>query len=207
MTSWRQVPWTLRYVYGSRIATSWRRFLIKLTHLHADVRISKPVRLGPGFALDIPGPGTFSVGPGCDFRRGFKCEIVGDGKVSIGPGTIFTSYALLGCTTSISIGSRCQLGQGTVIMDGNHRFRDYTKHMFEQGYDYRTITIGDNVSVYGNCTIVADVGTGAVVATNSVVTRDVPPYCFVGGAPARIIEYFGPPDMRPAELDAGTGGS
>lgn len=33
------------------------------------------------------------------------------------------------------------------------------------------------------------IATGAVVATRSVVTRDVPPYCIVAGSPARIVRY------------------
>lgn len=33
------------------------------------------------------------------------------------------------------------------------------------------------------------IGTGAVIAANSVVTKDVPPYAIVGGNPAKIIKY------------------
>lgn len=33
------------------------------------------------------------------------------------------------------------------------------------------------------------IGTGAVVAANSVVTKDVPPYAVVAGSPAKIIKY------------------
>jgi acetyltransferase-like isoleucine patch superfamily enzyme len=171
------------------------------THRHCTVEFRGPVRLGPGFTLDIPGDGAFVVGAGVDFRRGFKCEVHGAGRIEIGDGCTFTSYALVGCSTSITIGTRSQFGQGLVMMDGNHRFRDPTKHMNEQGYDYKPLTIGNNVSVYGNSTIVASIGDGAVVATNSVVTRDVPAYCFVGGAPARIIEYFGPPELKPEGVD------
>jgi len=34
-----------------------------------------------------------------------------------------------------------------------------------------------------------NVGTGAIIATRALVTRDVPPYAIVGGNPAKIIKY------------------
>ena len=33
------------------------------------------------------------------------------------------------------------------------------------------------------------IGDGAVVASCSVVTKDVPPYAIVGGNPAKVIRY------------------
>lgn len=197
----RRLPWRLRYIHGSRVATEARRALIRATHSHANIQIGRPVRLGPGFELDVPASGTFTVGSGVDFRRGFKCEISGDGRVVIGPGTVFTSYALIQCSTLIEILPRSQIGQSVLIVDGNHRFRDWTKHMFAQGYDYKPITIGPAAIIYGNSTVVASVGKRSVIGANSVVTRDVPAYCLAAGAPARIIEYFGPPELRPPELD------
>jgi abequosyltransferase len=55
--------------------------------------------------------------------------------------------------------------------------------------------------VLSNCTVVAPIGAGAVIGANSVVTRPVPDFCLAVGAPARVIEYFGPPDRRPASIE------
>jgi acetyltransferase-like isoleucine patch superfamily enzyme len=100
---------------------------------------------------------------------------------------------LLLCTTSIDVGRRCMFGQSTIVVDGQHRFRDLEKPMLEQGYDFTPLTIGDDVTVTTKCTIMADLGTRAFVGANSVVTRPVDPYTVAVGAPARAIEYYGPP--------------
>lgn len=34
-----------------------------------------------------------------------------------------------------------------------------------------------------------NIGDGAIVASGTVVTKDVPPYAIVGGVPAKIIKY------------------
>jgi acetyltransferase-like isoleucine patch superfamily enzyme len=58
------------------------------------------------------------------------------------------------------------------------------------------------VTITTKCTIIANIGTRAVIGANSVVTRDIPPYCVAGGTPARVLDYFGPPGEEPAELAA-----
>ena len=199
----RKLPWRLRYHYGARIASRFRRLAIQATHRHCRVVFEGPAFLGPGFRLSIPGRGELIVGIGVEFRGGFVCEISEGGRVSIGAGSIFTSDALIQCTTSIDIGERAVFGQALQIADGAHRFRDWTKHLLDQGYDFRPITIGDRAIVHAKCTIVADLGEGAIVGANSLVNKPVPAFCLAGGVPARVIEYFGPPDQRPPELDVG----
>jgi acetyltransferase-like isoleucine patch superfamily enzyme len=199
--NWRKLPWHLRYRTAAKLASDLRRWAIMLTHRHCHVEFRGPVRLGPGFTLDIPDGGTFVVAPGVDFRRNFRCEISGRGRVEIGAGTVFTADTLIQCSTSIVIGQRCGFGQATFIVDGNHKFRDHERHWLDQGDDYRAITIGDGVAVNTKCTVINSIGDRAVIGANSVVTKPVPAFCLAVGVPAQIVEYFGPPEQRPAGLE------
>lgn len=177
-----------------------RRWWVLLNHLHADVRFDGPVYIGPGFSLHIPAGGAFHVGPGVEFRRGFRAEVAGDGRITIGAGSVFTYDVLMQCSTSIDIGKRCMFGQSTMVVDGNHRFRDLDRPMLEQGYDFKPLVIEDDATITTKCTIVSSIGARAFVGANSVVTRDIPAYTVAVGVPARPVEYFGPPGNEPPEL-------
>lgn len=184
----RRLTYRTAPAWGSRL----RRMKVLATHRHAEIRFEGPARLGPGFSVWIPDRGALIIGPGVEFRRGFRIEIAADGRVVIGAGTTFTYECLIQCTTSIEIGQRCLFGQSVLIVDGSHRFRDPSLPIGEQGYDYRPIRIGDDVAVMTKSTVIADIGEHSFVGANSVVTRDVPPYSLAVGAPARVIESFGP---------------
>ena len=199
----RRAPWVLRYRVTPRV-TSWaRRVAVEATHRHCHVEFRGPVRLGPGFTLEIPDHGTLIVGGGVDFRRGFSCEISGDGRVVIGDGSIFTSNVRIQCTTSIDIGRRCVFAQDVLLVDGKHRYGDPDVHSLEQGYDYRPVRIGDGAVVMSKSTVVADIGEGAFVGAHSLVTRPIPAHCLAFGTPARPVEFFRPQDAPGAVLAAG----
>jgi acetyltransferase-like isoleucine patch superfamily enzyme len=180
---------------------SWlRKRWVIFRNPNAHIEFQGPVYLGPRFSLHAPYGGTFVVGPGVEFRRGFRAELGPTARISIGGGSVFTYDVLMQCDTSIDIGERVMFGQCTMIVDGNHRYRDLTKPMLQQGYDYRPLRIEDDVTTTTKCTIIANIGTRSVLGANSVVTRDIPAYCVAGGTPARVLDYFGPPGQEPAEL-------
>ena len=158
--------------------------------------------VGPGFSVFIPNNGTLIVADGVEFRRDFRAEISGSGRISVGANTVFTYSVLIQVTTSIDIGERCQFGQTTILVDGQHRFRDITRPMLEQGYDFNPLHIDDDAVITSKCTVMADVGERAFVGANSVVTRPIPAHTVAVGAPAKPIEYFGPAGGEPEEFRA-----
>jgi acetyltransferase-like isoleucine patch superfamily enzyme len=189
-------------VHGPRLASWLRKRWVLARHPHATIRFGRGVYLGPGFSLSVPHEGSFLVGDHVEFRRDFRAELDGRARVTIGAGTVFTYSVLIQCSTTIDIGERCQFGQSTILLDGQHRFRDLTRPMLEQGYDWHPLRISDDAVVTTKCTIMSDIGTRAFVGANSVVTRPVAAYTVAVGAPARAIDYFGPPGQEPSEIVA-----
>jgi acetyltransferase-like isoleucine patch superfamily enzyme len=196
--------WTsiwLGYRQGPRLMSWLRKRWVIVRHPLADIRFGRGVYLGPRFSLFIPANGSFIVGDGVEFRRDFRAEVSGDGRVTIGSGTVFTYAVLIQCSTTIEIGERCVFGQATILLDGQHRFRDLTRPMLEQGYDFRPLRIEDDAVITSKCTVMADVGRRSFVGANAVVTKPIPPYTVAVGVPARPIEYFGPPGLEPSGLE------
>ena len=194
----RKLPRTIGYVRGPRLMSALRKRWVLLRHPHADIHFGAHTYLGPGFSLHMPDGGRFVVGEGVEFRRNFRAELGPDALISIGSRSVFTYDVIMQCTTSIEVGERCMFGQATLVVDGNHRFRDLDKPMLEQGYDYTPIRIEDDATITTKCTIIADVGRRAFIGANSVVTRAVPAYTVAAGVPARTLEYFGPEGEGPA---------
>jgi acetyltransferase-like isoleucine patch superfamily enzyme len=197
---WRWLAIRLGYKSGPKLLSWLRQRWVIFRHPQAEIRFGRNVYLGPRFSLFIPEDGTFIVGDGVEFRRDFRAEVSGQGKVIIGDGSVFTYSVLVQCTTTISIGRRCMFGQSTIVLDGQHRFRDLDRPMLEQGYDFTPLRISDDAVTTTKCTIMADIGTRAFVGANSVVTRPIPAYTVAVGAPARPVEYFGPPGGEPSGM-------
>jgi acetyltransferase-like isoleucine patch superfamily enzyme len=197
---WTRAVVSLGYYRGPRLMSWLRKRWVLLRNPQADIRFLGPVYLGPGFSLHMPGGGTFIVGAGVEFRRGFRAEVGPNGRIVIGAGSYLTYDVILTCSTTVEIGERCGLAQGTFVADGNHRYRDLDKPFLAQGYDFRPIRIEDDVQIHSKCTIVNSIGTRSVIGANAVVSRPIPAYCMAAGVPARPLEYFGPAGQEPAEL-------
>lgn len=135
--------------------------------------------------------------------------------VSIGSYSTIQDQVSIQCLENIEIGHYVGIAHGTVVVDNNNHLTDpveMVKHRLRvapegKGYpglgngwelsESKPIVIGNAVWIGANCTILKGVtiGDGSVVARNSVVTKDVPPYTIVGGFPAKVIKTQKKPDF------------
>ena len=130
-----------------------------------------------------------------------KCVL--NGKITIGsnttingPGTEFYSIQY-----PITIGNFCSIARGTAVQEHNHDADCITTYfikyrIFEEKYGIDAISkgpviIGNDVWIGTQSTILTGVtiGDGAIIAANSVVSKDIPPYAIVGGTPAKVLRY------------------
>ena len=103
------------------------------------------------------------------------------------------------------IGKFCAIAKGIeFVMNGaNHRMQSVSTYPFNiMGGRCENFTptindlplkgdtvVGNDVWIGQNVTVMPGVhiGDGAIIAANSVVVKDVPPYCVAGGNPCRVI--------------------
>lgn len=181
------------YFRGPIWMSALRKWWVRFRNPHATIRFGRHTYLGPGFSLHMPFGGTFETGEMVEFRRNFRAELAGpETRISFGDRCVCTYDVIMQCTTSIDVGRRCQFGQATIVVDGNHRFRDLDRPMLEQGYDFTPIRIEDDATITSKCTIMAGIGTRAFIGAGAVVTKPVPPHVVAAGVPARVIDSFAP---------------
>ncbi len=105
-----------------------------------------------------------------------------------------------GENVKIRIGKFCSIAHDVTFILGNHRvdwvstypfpvFFSEAQHITGHPLSNGDINVGNDVWIGKFVTILSGVkiGNGAVIAVNSVVTKDVPPYAIVAGNPAKII--------------------
>jgi len=139
--------------------------------------------------------------------------------VEVGPDVVLGDHSYISGPRSYveaaRIGRFCSIARQVVIGPGNHDLSAVTTHPFPVSSAYGDFggvasprpqkpapIIGNDVWIGVNCVVLRGVtiGDGAVVAANSVVTRDVPPYAIVGGNPARHVRDRFPPEIAAALL-------
>jgi len=116
-----------------------------------------------------------------------------DPLTQVGPGLYIGHHGGIWITWAATIGANCNISQGVTIGRAGPMSR-------------RAPVLGDRVWVGPNATITAParVGSGAVVAANSLVVSNVPENGVAIGVPARVLSYSGSGHLIdvPGDLDA-----
>lgn len=90
----------------------------------------------------------------------------------------------------VHIGNYVMIGPNTLITTVGHPLSIQGRRE-KKAYE-KPVTIGDDVWIGGNCTILpgVSIGNNVVVAAGAVVTKDVPDNCVVAGIPAKVIKQL-----------------
>lgn len=158
---------------------------------------------------NIHSPECITIGDGTSFGENvfltawtsYDCIIDGNATqqtltpdIVIGRNCHFGYNNHITATNNITIGDNLLTGKWVTITDNSHG--EMTMEEMELDPLKRPIsskgpvTIGNNVWIGDKATILPNVsiGDGAIIAANSVVTKDIPPFSVAAGNPARIIK-------------------
>mgnify|MGYP004446883025 FL=1 len=127
-----------------------------------------------------------------------ECWDFFDGKaytpsLTIGNGVNMGEYTHITCVERIEIGDNLLTGRFVIITDNSHGDSKTAEELsippVHRPLMTKPVKIGNNVWIGDRVAILRGVtiGDGAVIASNAVVTKDVPAMAVVGGVPAKII--------------------
>ena len=143
-----------------------------------------------------------------DIVIGKRCEIKGQlfsfegGKILIGNNVFMNYNSFIGSMEAVTIGNDVIIATNVRIFDNNNHptsptqremmsHNDFYGELWTWKYaEHKPVVIGDNVWIGEFSAILKGVtiGKGSIVASHSMVTKDVPPYVIVAGNPARVVK-------------------
>lgn len=184
-----------------------------------DILNALSVQIEPGVRFGHPEPGEALIEPPVLIRPGiYDADFIGGFTFMGGRQTELRHVGMIGRFCSIAYNimagveehpydfvSPSPMFQGAFDWRQADRFREenreilaHSSHVWWHRRDtqFGKINIGSDVWIGEGALIRRGIaiGHGAVIAARAIVTKDVPPYAIVGGAPARVLRYrFEPP--------------
>lgn len=178
----------------------WRRtkqiFIYDPMFRYRCASVGKSVYFELNFPL-ILGYGTLNLGDnviiGGNVVFIVSYKVRSNPTIMIGDDVYIGYETLFSCADSISVGNKVRIAEGCRIFDNNNHPIDpvaRAKNAIIGEEDIAPVIIEDGAWIGTRATILKGitVGRNAVVATEAVVTKDVPANTVVAGNPARIVK-------------------
>ena len=176
--------------YKDKIFSIWLGFEFK--NLGKNVVFDTPISLIGGKYI--------TIGNNVSFRK--LCIVTAhdnyfnqkfNPKITIGNNCCFGQHNHITAINEIKIGNGVLTGSWVTITDNSHGTTDLNSLQIppikRNLYSKEKVIIDDNVWIGDKATILPGVhiGEGAIIAANTVVSKDVPPYSIVVGTSGKII--------------------
>lgn len=117
-------------------------------------------------------------------------------SIKIGSNVSFNTDIHIGCIDKVEIGDNCLFASHVFITDHDHgettlqalELAPAKRKLVSKGpvFINDNVWVGEHVSILSGVTV----GKNSIIATNSVVTRDIPANSVAGGAPAKILKIM-----------------
>lgn len=156
-------------------------------------------------------PFVIKRGKGSIIRRKARLDIIPSKKITLGKKSVIEDYTIINngmgdifigdythvtsrvkLVGPVTLGNYVTIGSGAQITGLTHNYLDVTRPIAKQGVPPNRTVVEDDVWIGGNSCINQGItiGTHSIIASGSVVTKNVPPYSVVGGNPARILRQY-----------------
>lgn len=155
-------------------------------------KVGKNLRLPNGIPLIVGNHLKIYLGDNVTIGRSTigASKIFDEPVLKIGHNSHIGYGTVISIAKEVLIGEHCLTGPGCIIMDSDDHPVNPQKRLMNEPVDkenVRPVKIGNNVWIGSNCAILKGVtiGDNVIVATHSVITKDLSANCIYAGYPAR----------------------
>lgn len=156
-----------------------------------------------GRFLKLVGPQNMHIGNNCNIGINIVMETYErireqkfNPRFELGNNSSIGNESHITCINSIKIGNDVRMGRKVFITDNAHGASESSlldispamRPLYSKGSVVieDCVWIGEMVSIMPGVTI----GRGSIIGANSVITKNIPPYCMAAGNPAKVIKQI-----------------
>lgn len=175
------------------------KYLAFLSYCALDIAKSARIEMGGGFRFGVKRNRKSKLETRLLLEDNARLAIKGRGHITYGSDIqVFKNASLeLGSACAINSGFQCVCMEKIVLGNDVHIGRDVWIRDNNGGHtvvvkgskNSSPVTIGDHVWICSNVSVTkgVNIGEGAIISANSVVTTNIPAHCMAAGNPAKVI--------------------